>query len=173
MAVIVTPGAADANSYASIAAADAYHLARANAPWAAANEAEKSSALIRGTAWLDGTFRARWPGYKTGRRAQALDWPRVEAWDQEGEPILSAEIPAEVVAACCEAALRELTAPGSLSPDVTPGTAKVLTSVKGITWTPLRSSADASDMAPTLLAVNAALSGLLAYGGGSIGLVRA
>lgn len=169
--MITTPGAADANSYVAVAVADAYHLARGNTIWTGA-DGLKEAALIRATAWIDGRYGSRWPGFRTNRRLQALDWPRTEAYDREGEVILNTEIPAEVVAATCEAALRELVAPGSLSPDVTPGTAKVLTGVDSLKWTPLRTSAHASDMAPTLLAVDRALIGIV-RSGRNVGLVRA
>ena len=172
MPLIVTPGAADADSYPTIAMADAYHLARGNATWAGA-DAVKEPALRRATAWLNGAYKARWPGVRTFGRVQALDWPRVDAYDREGLYIFGSTIPPEIVAACCEAALRELVAPGSLSPDVTPGAATVLTQVGEIGWTPLRTNADVTDMAPTLLAVDRALSGILASGGQTVQLVRA
>lgn len=171
MALITTPGAADADSYAALDRANTYHAARGNAGWSGTDDA-KEAALRRATAWLDGRFGARWPGYKTAGRAQSLDWPRSNATDREGEAIQPDEIPAEVVNATCEAALRELSAPNSLSPDVTPGTAKVLTQVGKLAWTPLRANADPSDMAPVLLAVDRALSGLL-RSGGSVPITRA
>lgn len=171
MALTTTPGAADANSYASLAEANAYHTARGNAGWAG-SDADKEAALIRATQWLDGRYGDQWPGIRWKLRAQALDWPRVYATDRNGTTINGDTIPPEVVKATCEAALRELTAPGSLSPDLTPGTAKVLTEVKGIRWTPLRASAGASDMTPTLTAVDRALSPIIG-GEGRVRVMRA
>lgn len=171
MALVVTPGSASADSYASIAEADAYHAGRGNTTWTG-SDTLKEAALRRATAWLDGRYRARWPGSRSRGREQALDWPRAFASDKDGWVIASDAIPAEVVLATCEAALRELVKPGSLSPDITPGTAKVLTEVGDLKWTPLRAAADAADMAPALLAVDAALSGIIG-GGGSVQLVRA
>lgn len=168
----VTPGATTADSYATLAAADAYHADRGNAAWTGA-DALKEAALRRATAWLDGRYSARWPGVRSFGRDQALDWPRGYAVDRDGYDINAAAIPAEVVHATCEAALRELVKPGSLSPDVTPGSAKVLTGVGNLTWTPLRATADAADMAPTLLAVDAALARLFTGGGSSVQMVRA
>ena len=171
MPLIVTPGAADADSYVSLGDAAAFHTARGNATWTG-TDALKEAALRRATAWLDGRYRNRWPGIRLYARAQALDWPRTGAQDREGNYITATTIPAEVVNATCEAALRELVTPGSLSPDVTPGTIKVLTAVDSLQWTPLRSIADASDMAPTLLAVDRALSGIIGSGA-SVSLLRA
>lgn len=111
--------------YGSVAAADAYHLARANAAWVG-DEAAKQAALIRASAYIDGRYRklltsgvwvSLFPGYKTEGRAQSLEWPRTDAADYEGHPLASDEAPVEVERATYEAALRELVAPGSLSPD--------------------------------------------------------
>lgn len=164
MALITTAGAADANSYASLVAAAAYHTARGNTAWTGA-DALKEAALIRATQWLDGRYGDLWPGIRWKLRLQALDWPRVEAYDRDGTVLAYDAVPVEVVNATCEAALRELVTPGVLSPDVTPGTAKVLTEVKGIKWTPLRASASANDMTLNLTAVDRILSPLIGGSG--------
>lgn len=161
MALVTTPGSATANSYAAIAAADAYHLANGNSAWTGA-DALKEAALIRATAWIDATFRGRWSGARINGRLQALDWPRGGAVDTDGWHVDEATIPAEVVAATCEAAVREIVTPFALTPDVTPGAMKVLTGLKGITWTPLRASADPVDMVPVLTIVNGLLTRLIA-----------
>ncbi len=173
MALIVTPGSQAADSYVTLADALSYHAARGNAAWAASSDDLREPALRRATAWLDGRYHSRWPGYPLNGRAQALDWPRGDAVDRDGYPIDVATIAPEIVAATCEAALRELASPGSLSPDVTPGTAKVLTTVGKLGWTPLRNNAGALDMAPTLLAVDAALANIIGSGRNSVSLVRA
>jgi len=164
MALITTPGDLTANSYASLAEAAAYHAARGNTTWTGA-DALKEAALIRATQWLDGRYGDQWPGVRRYLRAQALDWPRADAYDRDGTYVDLETIPPEVVQATCEAALRELVAPGSLSPDVTPGTAKVLTEVKGIKWTPLRAAASANDMTLTITAVDRALAPLIGGAG--------
>ena len=111
--------------YGSVAAADAYHLARANAAWVG-DEAAKQAALIRASAYIDGKYQSqnscgRWEslfsGTKTGGRAQALQWPRTGASDTEGHAIPADEVPIEIEQAAYEAALREIALPGSLSPD--------------------------------------------------------
>lgn len=111
--------------YGTVAAADAYHAARANSAWAGTEQA-KQAALIRASAYIDGKYQqqnscGRWEsmfsGVKTGGRTQELQWPRTGATDNEGAAILSTEVPAEIERATYEAALREIVAPGSLSPD--------------------------------------------------------
>jgi hypothetical protein len=115
--------------YGTLAGANAYHAARGNAAWTGTEDA-KTAALVRGSAYVDslgrqqlqpsGRWRLLWPGTKTGGRAQALDWPRTGATDYEGNAIGPMDIPIEVEQATYEAALRELTTPGSLTPDYTP-----------------------------------------------------
>lgn len=111
--------------YGTVAAADAYHAARANSAWAGTEQA-KQAALIRASAYIDGKYQqqnscGRWEsmfsGAKTGGRAQELQWPRTGATDNEGAAIPPTEVPAEIERATYEAALREIVAPGSLSPD--------------------------------------------------------
>ncbi|MFV1944136.1 DnaT-like ssDNA-binding protein [Pseudomonas luteola] len=114
--------------YGSVADADSYHQTRGNTGWTG-EDAAKQAALIRASAYIDSKYRkkftsGRWmslfPGTKTGGRGQALEWPRTDAQDYEGNKIPSDEIPAEVQQATYEAALRELSSPGSLSPDYVP-----------------------------------------------------
>ena len=171
MALTTTPGSATANSYASLVEAAAYHTARGNATWTG-TDALKEAALIRATQWLDGRYGSQWPGVRRYLRAQALDWPRVDAYDRDGTYIDVETTPPEVRSAVCEAALREMVTPGSLSPDVTPGTAKVLTEVKGIKWTPLRAAASGNDMTLTITAVDRALSPIIG-GEGRVQVFRA
>ncbi|MGB3814036.1 MAG: DnaT-like ssDNA-binding protein [Shinella sp.] len=162
-----------ATHYGTLADAATYHEERGNAPWAASTDPQRTSALVRASEWLDGVYRSRWPGQKAGARAQVRDWPRINAFDAEHNAIASDEVPDEVERATYAAALRELGKPGSLSPDVVLGQSKVLTAVKGIVWTPLRSFATTEDMAPTLTEVERVLSGLIGSRGATEFLVRA
>lgn len=161
MALITTPGAANADSYASLADATAYHAANGNASWAAAASGDQETALRRATAWIDATYRGRWQGSRVNGRDQALDWPRYNVTDLGGWPVDYATIPAEVVNATCEAAVREVVTPFCLTPDVVIGREKILTGVKGITWTPMRAAASAADLQPVLTAVDGLLGSLL------------
>lgn len=132
MSIIVEDGTGltTATSYVSVADADAYHLARLHASWAAKSLADKEAALIRATAALD--LLTRWKGFKYSS-AQALAWPRcrdqASAWpgtshegprssviDDDGYAIDG--VPKNVVSATCEAALLEIVEPGVLTPSV-------------------------------------------------------
>lgn len=109
--------------YGSVALADAYHEARLNTAWTgvASSPADaKEAALLRASVWLDGTYGARFTGTRTDGRDQSRAWPRSGATDGEGLAIASDEVPDEVLQATYEAAMRELTTPGSMSPDYTP-----------------------------------------------------
>ncbi len=118
MVLITTPGAADADSYATLVEADAYHLARGNTAWAGSTTL-KENALRRSAVWVDINFRVQFPGARTIERDQVLEWPRINAFDVAGVFIVDTEIPIEIQQAQMEAALREVVAPGSLSPDYT------------------------------------------------------
>lgn len=78
-------------------------------------------ALVRGTFYVDAHYRRRFPGTRASGRDQELEWPRSDATDLDGETIDSDIIPVEIRNAVCEAALRELETPGSLSPDLKRG----------------------------------------------------
>lgn len=109
--------------YGSVALADAYHEARLNTAWTgvASSPADaKEAALLRASVWLDGTYGAKFTGIRTDGRDQSREWPRTNATDAAGNAIDTDEVPVEVLNATYEAAMRELTTPGSLSPDYTP-----------------------------------------------------
>jgi hypothetical protein len=98
-----------------VAEVAAYAMARAmvfdNAP------SLQEAAIVRATAYIDARYGARFPGTKSKNRDQSLRWPRWDALDAEGVLIRSDEVPTEIKAATCEAAIRELAAPGALQPD--------------------------------------------------------
>ncbi|RJX83490.1 DnaT-like ssDNA-binding protein [Pseudomonas sp. LS-2] len=111
--------------YGTVAAADAYNAARANTAWTG-DEVAKQAALLRASVYIDGRYRKQlpsgvwaslFPGLKTGGRAQAREWPRTGAADYEGNVLPDDAVPIEVEYATYEAAWRELSSPGSLSPD--------------------------------------------------------
>lgn len=115
MAFIVEDGTglAAANSYVSVADADAYFLDRGNATWEDADTDVKQAALVRAAAALDGKYGALWPGVRA-TSAQALDWPRTGAYDRDGYYLEL--VPKAVKNAACEGALIELESAGALSP---------------------------------------------------------
>lgn len=63
-----------ANSYLSVADADAYHSDRGNAAWTGTN-AVKQSALIRATDYIEQKYAERWQGCRADED-QDLSWPR-------------------------------------------------------------------------------------------------
>lgn len=172
MPLVATPGAADADSYATIAEADAWHVARVNTAWAGA-DALKEGALRRATGWIDATYGSRFVGRPVYPRVQALAWPRVGVTDADGYDVPSDAIPVEIKRATMEAALRELVAPGSLAPDYVSSTAVVREKV-GPLEVEYRNSSGASSVRPVLTVVDGILAPLLGrLGGGMRMVVRA
>jgi hypothetical protein len=86
VAVIVENGSivANANSYVSVANADAYFSARNNTTWAAYSTAVKEAALLYACQWLNSRYE--WPGVISDV-TQELSWPRDGAEDSEGRDI--------------------------------------------------------------------------------------
>jgi len=108
--------------YGTVVGAASYHSARGNAAWAAAaSDAVRETALLIASEWIDGNFRDRFPGEKTGDRDQVREWPRQGAYDDRAFTIDDDETPGEIERATYEAAYREILSPGSLSVDVTMG----------------------------------------------------
>lgn len=92
MALVTTPGAANANSYASVAEADSYaseHLYASG--WLSASSAQKEAALIMSCRLLDAMPRA-WTGAAT-TSVQALGWPRTGMTNRNGFGIAVMSIP--------------------------------------------------------------------------------
>jgi len=133
-------GVPNANSFASEVMLNTYCSDRA----ITIANGDASAALIRGTQYIEGVCRGRWPGTRVKYRGlQALSWPRFGAYVDNGSRIdyrtrvqlpgayadvgyapqvyyiLPTEIPIEVIQATCEAAIRELVTPGFLQPDLT------------------------------------------------------
>ena len=81
----------------SVAEADSYASLMGYAAWVG-DDTVKAAALQRGQMYIAATYNGRW----------------LTAWTNDAAP-------AEVKYAITEAAIREITAPGSLSPDYTPG----------------------------------------------------
>ncbi len=106
-------GVVGADSYATVAAADAYHLARGNAAWAAATNPQKEAALINAASYLDAVYK--YVGYRA-TTTQGLQWPRiVETYPVVINVNVASWPPMGVITAAYELALRALS--GSLAPD--------------------------------------------------------
>lgn len=100
--LIATPGAANANTYATIAQASVYHAAHLNGnAWFNAPQ-KQAQALVMATRLLDRTVQ--WRGSRAST-TQALAWPALnEYYAHSGEPIPSNIIPQWLVDATCELA---------------------------------------------------------------------
>jgi len=96
-------GLANAESYASVAAADARCVSLGLIAWAALTEADKEIALRRATLFM-ATYRTRWAGRRLYQR-QALDWPRYNV-AVDGFIVPSTSVPLDVVNACIDLAVR-------------------------------------------------------------------
>ena len=107
-------GLPDAESYASIAAADVRCASLGLTAWAALAEAGKEIALRKAMIFM-ATYRTRWAGRRVYQH-QALDWPRYNVV-VDGFIVLSTVVPADVVHACIDLAVRSLVGP--LMPDLT------------------------------------------------------
>lgn len=94
--------------YGTLNAANSYHTTRNNTAWsdaAAPGDSVRTGALQRATDYINATYRKRFPGVKTGGRAQVDEWPRDGAIDADGFPITDGTVPIEVEYATYEAAL--------------------------------------------------------------------
>ena len=117
LVIVTTPGDATANSYASLADAEAYVLTLplVAADWAGCPDPKKNAALVQATRMMD---TLTWKGVLTAPGVQTLLWPRsgVVLPDSQNMPnvfgvnwaltVPSTTIPAKVRDACCEFAIR-------------------------------------------------------------------
>lgn len=114
-------GLADAESYVSVADCSTYCTAR-GLTFSSGTTENKEAALRRATAYIDGAYGPMFLGRRRNGRDQALQWPRIEAYDDSAEEYIDQDaVPVEIVHATCEAAVRELATPGSLNPDLKRG----------------------------------------------------
>lgn len=127
-------------SAVTVADADAYCTARGLANWTGDNAA-KTAALRRGQDYIAGKYNRRW----------------LVSFDDTTAPDV-------VKYAIFEAAVREIVTPFCLTPDVVLGREKVLTEVKGIKWTPMKSDATAADLDPTIYSIQGLLAGVASIG---------
>lgn len=118
--LIATPGDPAANSYATVAQADAYHDTLPHRDdWAATgSDADaKTVALISATRLLDSLFV--WANFPTHPETQALQWPRSGMLKRGGWVTLPDNaIPAELVNATAEFARQLITADRTADSDV-------------------------------------------------------
>lgn len=115
MALDVTVGGANADSYGTIAEADAYHAAFGNSDWDHHQDSIKEAALRRAAQYIDTTYAFIGA---VASSTQALQWPRSGAV-VDTFAIDSDVIPTAVKRAQFEAAYRSLDQ--DLSADIEPG----------------------------------------------------
>lgn len=110
MALIVEDGTglSTAESYISVADADAYFLDRGNAAWAALSNDAKEQALRKGADYLLAVYDQRWKGQRVTFE-QAMSWPRYDVVVNQ-YVIPSNVIPVALKRANAELALRASTA---------------------------------------------------------------
>lgn len=114
--IITTPGADDANAYADLTFVDTHHADRGNTAWAQFPQADRESAIIRATDYIDKRFGKKFRGIRQAKD-QALEWPRLDAFDDDGFLLSGVdEIPRNLMKAMAEYALRAL-AYMTLAPD--------------------------------------------------------
>lgn len=158
--------------YGTLIEADSYHTERSNSAWAGTDDV-KTAALVRASDYIDARYRYKltsgawicaFRGTRTGGRSQVAEWPRTGAVDSEGSTIPDTEVPAEVIRATYELALRELVEPGSLSPDYVPSAQVTQETIGPITVKYSDGTKCADDVPPNMPVVplvDGILSGLL------------
>ena len=166
-------GRSDANSYASVADADAYHEGHLYASaWTGATSPDKEKALVMATRLIDAEYQF---GGVRAVSGQALQWPRVSCLDPDaddellsGRYVRSNVVPRGVSDAACEMARELLVADRTAAP---PGEGLKYENV-GTTQT----GYDKSDTRPVISHVAQAMlakyGSLLKSGSGAVRLVR-
>jgi len=154
-------------SYGTLAASKTYHADRGNAAWAAGDDADLTTALLRGAEYVDGLYRGAFGGYKVGARSQVREWPRYNAIDRAGDAISSDTAPDEVIYAAYEAALLELATPGTLSPVVTVADQVKSERVEGAVTVEYAGVSGVNAARPVVTKIDAVIAPVLTSSGGS------
>ena len=156
-------GLSTAQSYVSVADADARFDGLGLDNWSTLTPAEKEQALRRATVYMEQAYRTRWTGQRK-TRDQALSWPRYDVI-VDGYWFPSDSIPAAIANACADLALRA--AAGDLAEDTTRA---IIREKVG----PLETEYDAhSPQGVKYRAIDMALAPYLTGGGTMFRLVRA
>jgi len=103
-AVETGAGVSNANSYASVSAANSYVTDRGVTGWIDLSTSAKEQALIKATDYLEATYRDAWKGSRIAA-AQSLSWPR-SGVVADGFLLLANVVPVPVVYSCIEMAIR-------------------------------------------------------------------
>ena len=102
-------GLVGADAYISVANADTYFLASANATWAAATVSAKEIAIIKATRYIEKRFGTKWKGLIASSE-QALSWPRRYVYNERGTELVD-QVPVQIARACAEYAVQALINP--------------------------------------------------------------
>jgi len=119
MSLVVEDGTGkpDAESYISVAEADAYHEAQGNTAWDdIASDVLKEQALRRAMRYLEGQYGLAWKGTRL-YQLQALSWPRYDVF-VDGYTLYTDVIPQDIKNAQAELALRTPTSDEQLAADL-------------------------------------------------------
>lgn len=99
-----------ANAYATVAAVDAYLVDRgreAENNWHGITSTVKEIAIVKATDYIEKRWGPRFRGTRKGSTAvQGLEWPRTGAFDRNGFEYADDEIPAKLIQATAEYAVR-------------------------------------------------------------------
>lgn len=156
-------GLANAESYISVADADARHAAFGNTAWATFDTSAKEVALRQSTSYMVQAYRERWAGCRVNS-TQALDWPRYGVV-VDGYSVASDSVPTDIANACADLALKASTAP--LAPDIERAIIRDKTGPLETEWSPYASQVT------RYRAIDGMLSPYLTGGGAMARLVRA
>ena len=118
MAFTVDSGSGDAgsNAYISVADVDTHHADRGTTDWTNFTTPQKEQAIVRASDYIDKRFGRQFVGLRKTKE-QGLEWPRLDAFDQDGYLLSGTDdLPRQLLKACAEYALRTA-ACGILAPD--------------------------------------------------------
>jgi hypothetical protein len=94
LTLVETPGAANANTYATLAEANAYNDSRLHVDdWTTATDEQKKAGLIDAARLIDASFV--WTG-TAADGVQSLTWPRTGMLTRNGFPIAATVIPQQL-----------------------------------------------------------------------------
>lgn len=95
---------------------DTHHADRGTSDWTNFTNPEKQQAIVRATDYIDKRFGRRFVGLRKTKE-QGLEWPRLDAFDQDGYLLSGSDaLPRQILKACAEYALRAAVC-GILAPD--------------------------------------------------------
>lgn len=156
-----------ADFYGTATAFVNYHAERDNTiPADIDTDAERETALLIASEWLDARYKSLFENLKTGGRDQVREWPRVGHTDRYAYVIPDDEIPREVEYATYEIALIWLNDADSLRIDYTPSKYKQA-SVDGAVSATFAEFTSSSEMQTQFQIVSEIMNGLF-YSDGNV-----